>query len=172
MAGGPVGQALAQGKEKVPSHLAAIWEKAAINFQQGCYDEAIYACGKVIEAGEYGDLAEKAYFLLADCYFYKYKPTLASHFRPIIEAYQTAIHKYPYSAEVPKAYLQLGLLYQEVGYDYEALAYFNLVGKNYKNTPYIPHAHFYWESYSSQPGSWTRLKESSRKLYQNSPRAR
>lgn len=143
IAGGPVGQAQAQGKEKVPSHLTAIWEKAAINFQQGYYDEAISVYEKVIENGENGDLAEKAYFLLADCYFYKYRTSLASHFRSIIEAYQTAIHKYPYSAEVPKAYLQLGLLYQEMGYDYEALAYFNLVGKNYKNTPYIPYAHFY-----------------------------
>ncbi|HED00767.1 MAG TPA: tetratricopeptide repeat protein [Proteobacteria bacterium] len=143
IAGGPVGQALAQGKEKVPSHLTAIWEKAAVNFQQGYYDEAIAACEKVIETGEDGDLAEKAYFLLADCYFYKYKPGRASHFLSIVEAYQTAIHKYPSSAEVPRAYLQLGLLYQEMGYDYEALAYFGLVGKNYKNTPYIPYAHFY-----------------------------
>lgn len=141
--GGTAGQALAQEKERVPSHLAAIWEKAAINFQQGYYDEAISVYEEVIETDKYGDLTKKAYFLLADCYFYKYRTSLAAHFRSIIEAYRTAIRKYPYSAEAPRAYLQLGLLYQEVGYDYEALAYFNLVGKNYKNTPYIPYAHFY-----------------------------
>ncbi|MEW6326853.1 MAG: tetratricopeptide repeat protein [Thermodesulfobacteriota bacterium] len=143
IAGGPVGQALARGKGKVPAHLTVLWEKAVTNFQQGYYDEAISACEKVIETGEDGVLMKKAYFLLADCYFYKYRPGLVSHFRSITEAYQTAIHKYPSSAEVPRAYLQLGLLYQEMGYDYEALAYFNLVGKNYKNTPYIPYAHFY-----------------------------
>ncbi|MFZ5993839.1 MAG: tetratricopeptide repeat protein [Thermodesulfobacteriota bacterium] len=143
IAGEPVGRAQAQEKEKVPSHLTAIWEKAAINFQQGHYDEAISAYEKVIETDKYSNSAEKAHFLLADCYSYKYRTSLASHFSSIIEAYQTAIHKYPSSAEVPRAYLQLGLLYQKMGYDYEASAYFNLVGKNYKNTPYIPYAHFY-----------------------------
>ncbi|MFH1147164.1 MAG: tetratricopeptide repeat protein [Pseudomonadota bacterium] len=128
---------------EAPAAMVSLWNDAQAGFRKGDYDTAISRCEEIMKAGEGGSPAEKAYFLLADCYFHKYKPTLAGDFLSVIEAYQTAIQQYPGSAEVPRAYLQLGLVYQQMDYTYEASAYFHLVIKNYRNSPYIPYAHYY-----------------------------
>lgn len=120
-----------------------LWQEAQAGFKKGDYDAAISRCEEIIKSGEDGPLTERAHFLLADCCFYKYKPTFAADFLSVIGAYQTAIQQYPASAQVPRAYLQLGLVYQQMDYSYEASAYFNLVIKNYKHSSYIPYAHYY-----------------------------
>ncbi len=133
--------AQARGWDKNDSAMLRTWQEALAGFQSGRYDNAISDCEEIINSRAAGGLAERASFLLADCYFEIHKPTLDADFLAVLDAYQRAIQKYPRSAEVPKAYLQLGLIHQEADYSYEASAYFNIVIKSYGNSPYVAQAH-------------------------------
>jgi TolA-binding protein len=66
------------------------------------------------------------------------------HAQLAIKAYQMAINTYPKSEEVPKAYLHMALTYSEMeGYLSEAIAYFDLVGRDYPESRYAPSSYLH-----------------------------
>ncbi|MBE9574809.1 MAG: tetratricopeptide repeat protein [Proteobacteria bacterium] len=81
-----------------------------------------------------GRYAERASFLLAKSYEHLYSGSLSAHFRELKRQYQDAIGRFPDSVYVPEALLAMGDLCYKAGNYYEAVAYYNLIGKNYKDS--------------------------------------
>jgi len=80
-------------------------------------------------------LSEKAYFLLAECHKRLYAREPLSHASEIRAHYERAVNLYPQSPHVPEAFLSLGNLCFILHSKAEALGYYNLILKRYKDAP-------------------------------------
>ncbi len=85
--------------------------------------------------------AARAAYRVADCLFALAGSTEARE--KARRAYLEAVSKQPLQAEVGRAYLQVGRLYQQGGYDYEALAYYGLTIKQQGDSPYALYAYLH-----------------------------
>ena len=81
-----------------------------------------------------GRYAERGSFLLAKSYEHLYSGSLSAHFIELKGYYQDAINRFPASIYVPEALLAMGDLCHKAKNYYEALAYYNIIGKNYKDS--------------------------------------
>jgi len=78
---------------------------------------------------------ERACFLQAKAYGQLHSDSIQTHFKDIKDHYEDAINKYPKSIFVPGALLAIGNLCFKIKHYPEALGYYNLVFKKYKNSP-------------------------------------
>ncbi|MBW1798937.1 MAG: tetratricopeptide repeat protein, partial [Deltaproteobacteria bacterium] len=78
---------------------------------------------------------ERACFLQAKAYGQLHSDSIQGHFKDIKDHYEDAINKYHKSIYVPGALLAIGNLCFKIKYYPEALGYYNLVFKKYKNSP-------------------------------------
>jgi TolA-binding protein len=105
------------------------------------YEVALLNFQELIDGFPESDLRERALFLIGDCYFHMGVP---EHAQLALKAYQRAINTYPKSEEVPRAYLYMALIYSEMeGYLSEAIAYFDLIGRDYPESRYAPSSYFH-----------------------------
>jgi len=89
---------------------------------------------ELVQAYPEGRYAEKATFLLAKSYERLHTPSLSSHFIDMKSRYQDAINRYPDSPYVADAYLAMGDLFFKFRDYYEALACYNIIGKQYPDS--------------------------------------
>jgi TolA-binding protein len=85
---------------------------------------------------------ERAYFIVAKSYDHMFKKNISEHFLEVNRHYQDAISRFPDSVFVPDALVCIGNCYFKVKNYYEALAYYDLVRKNYKAYAAAPEALF------------------------------
>jgi TolA-binding protein len=85
--------------------------------------------------------AARSAFRIADCLY----ATAArrDHYEAASKAYLEAVNKWPLKEESPRAYLQIGRLYQLGGYDYEALGYYGLTVKQQPDGAYALYAYLH-----------------------------
>jgi len=96
---------------------------------------AIERLNHLIKTYPTGRYMERAYFILAKSYGQTYSDSIPAHFREITDHYEEAIRSFPESAYVPGAIAAIGDLCFRMKYHAEALGYYNLVLKKYKDSP-------------------------------------
>jgi tetratricopeptide (TPR) repeat protein len=95
---------------------------------------AVENLNHLIETYPAGRYTERAYFLLAKSYEQLYSHSISANFTGIKSHYEDAINRFPTSIYVPGALLAIGNLCFNTKNYYEALAYYNLVVKKYKDS--------------------------------------
>ena len=113
----------------------ALFRKAVEAYREHDWSGVIDDLDQLMQAYPDGRYAEKASFLLAKSYEQLHAPSLSAHFIDIKSRYQDAINRYPDSVYVPEAYLAMGDLCSKTKNYYEALAYYNIIGKKYDDSP-------------------------------------
>lgn len=99
------------------------------------WSEAAENLNHLIKTYPIGRYTERAYFLRAISYEQLYPQPLSAHFTEIKSHYEYAINRFPTSIYVPDALIAIGNLCLRIKNYYEALAYYNLVVKKYKDSP-------------------------------------
>ncbi|UCE35372.1 MAG: tetratricopeptide repeat protein, partial [Deltaproteobacteria bacterium] len=112
----------------------ALFRKAVKAYREQDWRGVIDALDQLMRAYPEGRYAEKASFLLAKSYEQLHASSLSAHFIDIKNRYQDAINRYPDSVYVPEAYLAMGDLCSKTENYYEALAYYNIIGKKYDDS--------------------------------------
>jgi len=112
----------------------AIFLKSVDAYRAQNWSCAVEGLTDLIKTYPNGRYAERAYFLLAKSYEHLYSGFLPAHFTELKRHYQDAISRFPDSVYVPQALFAMGdLCYKAENY-YEALAYYNIIGKNYSDS--------------------------------------
>ena len=113
----------------------SLFRKAADAYREHNWPGVIDFLDQLMQAYPEGRYAEKATFILAKSYEQLHAPTLSTHFIEMKNRYQDAINRYPDSVYVPEAYLAMGDLFFKLKNYYEALAFYNIIGKEYPDSP-------------------------------------
>jgi TolA-binding protein/ketosteroid isomerase-like protein len=113
----------------------ALFRNAVEAYREHDWPGVIDNLNQLMQAYPDGRYEEKGSFLLAKSYQQLHASALPTHFIDIKSRYQDAINRYPDSVYVPEAYLAMGDLCFNTKNYYEALAYFNIIGKNYFDSP-------------------------------------
>ena len=113
----------------------ALFRKAVEAYREQNWPGVIDALDQLMRAYPEGRYAEKASFLLAKSYEQLHARSLSTHFIDMKNRYQDAINRYPNSVYVPEAYLAMGDLFFKLKDYYEALACYNMIGKEYPDSP-------------------------------------
>ena len=95
---------------------------------------AVENLNHLIETYPAGRYTERAYFLLAKSYEQLFSHSISAHFAGIKSHYEDAINRFPASIYVPGALLAIGDLCFNIKNYYEALGYYNIVVKRYKDS--------------------------------------
>ena len=112
----------------------AIFLKSVDAYRAQNWSGAVEGLTDLIKTYPNGRYAERASFLLAKSYEHLYCGFLPAHFTELKRHYQDAISRFPDSVYVPEALFAMGdLCYKAKNY-YEALAYYNIIGKNYSDS--------------------------------------
>ncbi len=98
------------------------------------WSEAAENLNHLIKTYPVGRYTERGYFLLAKSYEQLYSQSISAHFTEIKTHYEDAINRFPTSIYVPDALIAIGNLCLKIKNYYEALAYYNLVVKKYKDS--------------------------------------
>ncbi len=121
---------------------AALFGDAAEACKKDQWEEGIKIISEFVEKYPESKYIEKAFFLLAECYRRLYSDNLSEHFTEVAKNYQNAIQKFPNSVHVPAATLMLANIYSKMKNYYEALAYYNILWRRYKDDEVTPEARF------------------------------
>jgi len=120
-----------QTAEETGVDLKQIYDTALLDHRKGNYDLAIMGYDMFLQAlgdGE-SDLADDAYYGIAECYFIQEKDNEAINF------YQQFINKFPTSDMIPVANYKKGLIYERINkLDLAIIVYTSLI-KNYPHSP-------------------------------------
>lgn len=103
-------------------------------YRDGDWPGATGSFADLIEAYPKGRYAERAYFLLAKSYRHLYSDSLPAHVTELKGRFQDAINRFPDSVYVPEALFAMGNLCYSTKTYYEALAYYNIIGKKYEHS--------------------------------------
>ncbi|MCK4389073.1 MAG: tetratricopeptide repeat protein [Desulfobacterales bacterium] len=139
-------------KSKVATPDTDLFLKGAEHFSAGRWKDVIRILRKIIQSYPESRHLERAYFLLARSFHRMFEPQkrahsplqkeISEHLLNVTRHYQDAITKFPESHYVPDAMVSIANCHAKAKNYHEALAYYNLVCKNYKGCAAAPEALF------------------------------
>lgn len=106
-----------------------LYESAYKNYVRGSYREAIEGFEMYQKAAEDGPLVDNALYWIGESY------AALGQLQKAVNTFQELINKYPKSARVPPALYKMGIIYEEGGDLKTARFYYNLVVKDFPNSP-------------------------------------
>ncbi|MBW1715331.1 MAG: tetratricopeptide repeat protein [Deltaproteobacteria bacterium] len=112
----------------------ALFAKSVDAYRSQNWPSAVEGLTHLIETYPDGRYTERASFLLAKSYEHLYSGSLSGHFIELEGYYQDVVSRFPDSVYVPEALFAMGNLCSRVKNYYEAVAYYNMIGKNYKDS--------------------------------------
>ncbi|MDY7034128.1 MAG: tetratricopeptide repeat protein [Thermodesulfobacteriota bacterium] len=109
-------------------------------YQENRFVEAIEKLESLRKLFPQSQYAQDAAFLIGDCHFYSALKFKSGRYNSAIDAYRTALRRYPDSARGPWAAFQIGESFWMMNILYEAEAGFRIVVDKYPKSKYAPQA--------------------------------
>jgi|GEM_PF-4902725 len=120
------------------SEARDIFETGIALFEEDNYSSALENFASLVVRYPNSSYAEKAAFLIGDCYFEMAAKDLSGKYNPAIGAYTSAQRLYPDSESGERATFQIGESYWRMGYLYEAEAGFMSLIDRYPESEHVP----------------------------------